>query len=68
MAKKKSFVKVRAVSLKRGNSIKLPDGRVVVLTQDPTPAKFAGMVRLTWGDGPLQHANRSQNESIETLG
>lgn len=65
---KKTFVKVQALRLKRGNSIKLPDGRVVTLTQDAKPGTFAGMVILKWGEGPVQYCHRSQNETVEKLG
>lgn len=67
MSKKKSFIKVQAKQLKRGNSIKLPDGRVVVLTKDAAPGTFAGMVILKWGEGPQQYCHRSQNENVEKL-
>lgn len=63
---KRRFIKVQAVNLKRGNGIKLPDGRVVVLTQDAKPGNFAGMVILKWGEGPQQYCHRSQNETVET--
>lgn len=62
---KKHFSKVKAVSLKKGNSLKLPDGRIVVLTQDAKPGKFAGMVILKWGEGEHQYCHRSQNETVE---
>jgi hypothetical protein len=66
--KKKTYIKVPAGSLKRGNSIKLPDNRIVVLTQDAKPGTFAGMVILKWGESPQQYCHRSQNESVEKLG
>jgi hypothetical protein len=67
MSKKKTFIKVQAKQLKRGNSIKLPAGDVVTLTHDAAPGKFAGMVILKWGESPIQFVHRSQNENVEKL-
>lgn len=65
---KKKFIKVQAKQLKRGNSIKLPDGRIVILTKDAQPGNFAGMVLLRWGESPRQYCHRAQNETVEKLG